>query len=56
MKGNSGGPVVNVRGKVVGVVEVRARTADGSELPKFGGAVSIQSVRSFAPELFQRSH
>jgi S1-C subfamily serine protease len=50
--GNSGGPVVSVRGKVVGVVAVRAISARGGELPNFGGAVTVQSVKSFAPELF----
>jgi len=50
--GNSGGPVVSVRGKVVGVVAVRAISARGGELPNFGGAVTVQSIKSFAPELF----
>jgi len=50
--GNSGGPVVNQRGKVVGVVAVRALSARGGELPNFGGAVTVQSVQTFAPELF----
>jgi S1-C subfamily serine protease len=52
--GNSGGPVVSQRGKVVGVVAVRALSARGGELPNFGGAVTIQSVQAFAPELFDR--
>jgi hypothetical protein len=50
--GNSGGPVVSQRGKVVGVVARRARAAHGEELSNFGGAVTIDSIRSFAPELF----
>lgn len=50
--GNSGGPVVTLRGKVVGVVAVRAVSARGGELPNFGGAVTVQSVKTFAPELF----
>jgi S1-C subfamily serine protease len=52
--GNSGGPVVSQRGKVVGVVAVRALSARGGELPNFGGAITIQSVQAFAPELFER--
>ena len=53
-KGDSGGPVISSAGKVLGVVAVRALSPDGSEMPNVGGAVSIQSVRSFAPELFER--
>lgn len=51
--GNSGGPVVNQRGKVVGVVSQRAVSANGKPLPSYGGAVVAGTVRSFAPELFQ---
>lgn len=57
--GNSGGPVVSQRGKVVGVIVRRASVQQklGSqviqtELPNFGGAITITSVKSFAPELF----
>jgi S1-C subfamily serine protease len=50
--GNSGAPVVNQRGKVVGVAVRRARNATGQELTNFGGAVSAEALRSFAPELF----
>lgn len=50
--GNSGGPVVSQRGKVVGVVANRALSARGGELTNFGGAITINSVRAFAPELF----
>lgn len=57
--GNSGGPVVSLRGKVVGVVVRRAmipHTMNGqviqAELPNFGGAITVQSIKSFAPELF----
>jgi S1-C subfamily serine protease len=50
--GTSGGPVVNLRGKALGVVAVRAVSIKGNELPNFGGAISAQTVRSFAPELF----
>lgn len=51
--GNSGGPVVSLRGKVVGVVSVRAISARGGELPNFGGAVTAASVKAFVPELFE---
>lgn len=58
--GNSGGPVVSQRGKVVGVIVRRASVQQklgGSviqtELPNFGGAITISSVKSFAPELFK---
>jgi len=51
--GNSGGPVVSLRGKVLGVVAVRAVSQKfHSELTGFGGAVTIQSIQGFAPELF----
>jgi S1-C subfamily serine protease len=50
--GNSGGPVVSQKGKVLGVVAVRALSARGGELPNFGGAITNQSLKSFAPELF----
>lgn len=57
--GNSGGPVVSQRGKVLGVIVRRASTQQklGSEiiqteLPNFGGAITVQSVKNFAPELF----
>ncbi len=50
--GNSGGPVVSQRGKVVGVVANRAMSASGKELTNFGGAITVDSVRGFAPELF----
>jgi len=53
--GNSGGPVVSLRGKVLGVVALRALGAHGGELSNFGGAVTIQSVQSFAPELFSKT-
>jgi S1-C subfamily serine protease len=51
--GNSGGPVVNQRGKVVGVVSQRAVSSSGKPLPSYGGAVVSGTVRNFAPELFQ---
>ena len=59
--GNSGGPVVSQRGKVVGVIVRRASvqqklggTVINTELPNFGGAISIGSVKAFAPELFRQ--
>lgn len=50
--GNSGGPVVNQRGKVVGIVSQRAMSLSGKPLPSYGGAVVADTVRKFAPELF----
>jgi S1-C subfamily serine protease len=50
--GNSGGPVVSSHGKLVGVVAVRALSSRGGELSNFGGAVSLQSIKKLAPELF----
>lgn len=57
--GNSGGPVVSQRGKVVGVIVRRASMQQKlggqviqTELPNFGGAITITSVKTFAPELF----
>ncbi|HEY9715669.1 MAG TPA: serine protease, partial [Chroococcales cyanobacterium] len=52
--GNSGGPVISLRGKVLGVVARRALSG-GQELANFGGAVSAASVESFAPELFGKT-
>ena len=52
--GNSGGPVVTLHGKVIGVVAVRALSSRGGELPNFGGAVTAQSAEAFAPELFEK--
>lgn len=58
--GNSGGPVVSQRGKVVGVIVRRASVQQKlgtaviqTELPNFGGAITIGSVKTFAPELFK---
>ncbi len=50
--GNSGGPVVSLRGKVLGVVVRRGRNERGEEMKTFGGAISSQAVKSFAPDLF----
>jgi S1-C subfamily serine protease len=50
--GNSGAPVINQRGKVVGVVAMRAKGDKGVELSNFTGAVTVPSVQSFAPEVF----
>jgi hypothetical protein len=50
--GNSGGPVVNMRGKVLGLIVRRALTDNGAELNKFGAAMSVQQIKEFAPELF----
>jgi S1-C subfamily serine protease len=58
--GNSGGPVVSQRGKVVGIIVRRASVQQKlgtaviqTELPNFGGAITVGSVRAFAPELFK---
>ena len=51
-KGNSGGPVLSLRGKVLGLIVRRALTDSGAELNKFGAAMSVQQIREFAPELF----
>ncbi|MBX9685594.1 MAG: serine protease [Candidatus Obscuribacterales bacterium] len=58
--GNSGGPVVSQRGKILGVIVRRASVQQklGSqviqtELPNFGGAITVSSIKSFAPELFK---
>ena len=58
--GNSGGPVVSQRGKVLGVIVRRASVQQKlgtaviqTELPNFGGAITISSVKAFAPELFK---
>ncbi len=58
--GNSGGPVISHRGKVVGVIVRRASMQQKlgtqviqTELPNFGGAITISSVKAFAPELFK---
>jgi hypothetical protein len=51
-RGNSGGPVLSLRGKVLGLVVRRALTDSGAELNKFGAAMSVQQIKEFAPELF----
>jgi hypothetical protein len=51
--GNSGGPVLNLKGKVVGVVARRGRDVEtNAEMKKFAAAVTVPCVRAFAPELF----
>jgi hypothetical protein len=51
-KGNSGGPVISMRGKVLGLVLRRALGEGGVELNKYGAAMSVQQIKEFAPELF----
>jgi S1-C subfamily serine protease len=50
--GSSGSPVISERGKVLGAVAARAKSADGAELSNFTGVVAASSIKSFAPELF----
>ena len=50
--GNSGGPVMSQRGKVLGLIVRRALTDSGAELNKFAAAISVQQIKQFAPELF----
>lgn len=52
--GNSGGPVVSLRGKVLGVIARRAMSESGGELPNFAVADPAHQIQSFAPELFGR--
>lgn len=52
--GMSGGPVVNKRGKVIGVVAKRFKNSSGQEVRGFSAAVSANIIRDFAPELFGR--
>lgn len=50
--GMSGGPLVNKKGKVVGVVSMRFKNKQGAELVTFSGAVKAHLIRDIAPELF----
>jgi hypothetical protein len=57
-RGDSGGPLLNEKGKVVGVVARRALLMRGidtglHEDDRFAAAISADAVRQFAPELFQ---
>ena len=52
--GMSGGPVINKRGKVIGVVAKRFKNSAGFEVKGFSAAVSANIIRDFAPELFGR--
>lgn len=51
-KGDSGGPLLNQRGKVIGVI---VRRASESGIDKFAGAISALAVREFVPELFSNA-
>ncbi len=53
-KGNSGGPVVDQEGKVLGVVTNRVLNKEGTLLPNYGGAICIGDLKTFVPELFGR--
>ena len=50
--GMSGGPVINRKGKVIGVVAKRFKNKSGHEVRGFSAAVSANIIRDFAPELF----
>jgi hypothetical protein len=52
-KGDSGGPLLNQRGAVIGVVAKRAMPDVSPE--RYAGAISIKAVKGFAPELFGRN-
>ena len=50
--GMSGGPVINKKGKVIGVVAKRFKNQSGHEVRGFSAAVSANIIKDFAPELF----
>jgi S1-C subfamily serine protease len=52
-KGDSGGPLINSLGKVLGVVAVKAPPEASGAAVKLGGAVPVATIRTFAPELFE---
>lgn len=49
-KGDSGGPLLNKHGKVLGVVARRAMPDISTD--RYAGAISVKAVKGFAPELF----
>jgi hypothetical protein len=51
-KGDSGGPLINKNGKVLGVVARRAMPDVSTD--RYAGAISVLAVKTFAPELFGR--
>jgi S1-C subfamily serine protease len=51
-KGDSGGPVINRKGKAIGVITNRAVTQQGFLLSSKGSAIKMEDVRQFVPELF----
>jgi hypothetical protein len=51
-KGNSGGPVIGDKGKVLGVVTLKELVEN--KKPSYGVAIGARSIKMLAPELFQK--
>jgi Trypsin-like peptidase domain len=50
-KGNSGGPIINSKGNVLGVITQKEQA--GKKIPGYGVAINAQSIKLLAPELFK---